>query len=1141
MSIIPHRIPTAVFTIAALALVAALPSAAGDEDIFSAQIAPNVVLMVDNSGSMNAIMEHPSFDAEGFTPTCDVLPDGGGDGYTWVTDDNGDWLLRYCWPEQCIFLTWSGLADWTATPDPFDHPLSGYVEREFCGQTRRLYNDGVNQSYGNYTWYYSGYTEFLFSLDAADAVTTWGPPGEERTAPELLADIDDDDNGLRYIDGSPFAKFQIARITAARDIARDVIYQTNSDCPAYLGDCGVYEDRVRFGIAQFHAASHGGFVNAPVDAYSNNKSDLENAITSLDAQTATPLSETLFKLYTYFMPRDAADLPNGADGTTAFPGYVYNTWNGDYTSTVATGDERPDLFVPGAHLNGALHGDRVVGRIEHRRRSGKVEGRVIRTLEESRRVLVGTYRTRGRFPFVRPIDPRLGREVLVAGEEQGARDGQLVTIEIVDRGRGRNAPAGEIREVLGSPDEARIDVEVVIREYGLRHEFPEEVIAEADAIPTEVQEADVEGRTDFRSMPIITIDGEKAQDFDDAVFVELRPNGLYRLHVHIADVSHYVKPGTAIDNEAVARGTSVYFVDRVLPMLPEQLANGICSLKPKVDRLVQSVLIDIDRDGRTVNYEFHDGVINSAARMTYREVAAILGGDDAARGEHAERVGDLERMGELAKILTRHRRERGSIDFDLPVPEIVLNLQGETEDVIRSERNAAHRLIEEFMIRANEVVASHLLWEDVPAMYRVHEGPDPERIENLREFLSGLGHTLGGGRRPQPRDFMELLERLDGRPEERVVSMLLLRSMKQARYQGNNDGHFGLASPRYTHFTSPIRRYPDLMVHRALRAERAATDSDKALEPLAGLDRIAASSSTLERSAEEAERNYSAWKKLQFMADKVGETYEGHIVGVKSFGFFVELDAFFVEGMVAVSSLDDDYYLFDEAKHRLYGDRSGRAFQLGDRVKVTVAKVDMIRRHLDFGVLEGPLEIEPPPPVKRRRRRRGRRGRGQAEPKTDAVATEETTEEPKAAAPAESGKDAATEDRPRRRRRGRRGGRKRSRGGAERSSQADKADKPEKAAESKSDGNAKKSAKPAEKADKRSEREARGGQRGRRRGGRGRGSDRGRGSRSGNGRQRSEGARPAPAAPVTSPSKPAAQPESDSGKPVNPYLTDLDF
>jgi len=339
MNRIPNRILTAACAAAAFVLTAALPSAAGDEDIFSAQIAPNVVLMVDNSGSMNVVMEHPSFDATTFTPTCDVLPSGGS-GYTWVTDDNGNWVLQYCWPNQCIFLTWSGMADWTATPDTGDHPLSGYIEREFCGQTRKLYNDGINQSYGNYTWYYPEFTEFLFSIDEGDTVTTWGPPGESRTAPQIIADIDDDDNGLNYIDGSTFAKYQIARITAARGIATDVIYQTNSDCPAYLGDCGVYEDRVRFGVAQFHAASHGGFVNAPVDEYSNNKSDLENAITSLDAQTATPLSETLFKLYTYFMPRDTADIPYGVDGSTKFPEYVYNTWDGNYTSTV--GDRPPD-------------------------------------------------------------------------------------------------------------------------------------------------------------------------------------------------------------------------------------------------------------------------------------------------------------------------------------------------------------------------------------------------------------------------------------------------------------------------------------------------------------------------------------------------------------------------------------------------------------------------------------------------------------------------------------------------------------------------------------------------------------------------------------------------------------------------------
>jgi ribonuclease R len=837
--------------------------------------------------------------------------------------------------------------------------------------------------------------------------------------------------------------------------------------------------------------------------------------------------------------------------------------------TPARGSEQADLFVPGRHSNGAMNGDRVVGRIEHKRRSGKVEGRVIRVLERARTQLVGTFKEGGAFPFVKPLDPKLGTEIMIAGDVKGATPGQLVAVEITEYASGSRPPAGAIREVLGDTTDDNIDIEVVIREYGLRHEFPADVLAEAAKVPTEVTEAEIEGRTDFRSMPIITIDGESAQDFDDAVHVELRPNGLYRLHVHIADVGHYVKPGSAIDREAIERATSVYFVDRVLPMLPEQLSNEICSLKPKVDRLVQTVLIDIDRDGRTVNYEFHDGVINSADRMTYSEVAGILAEDEKLREKYPERVRDLERMAELATILTEHRRERGSIDFDLPVPELVLNLRGETEDIVRSERNAAHRLIEEFMIRANEVVASHLVWEDIPAMFRVHEGPDPERIETLRDFLTGLGHTLGGGRRPQPRDFMELLGRLVGRPEERVVSMLLLRSMKRAQYQVDNEGHFGLASYRYTHFTSPIRRYPDLVVHRALRADRLANEVEGGTPgapeaPAVDLAALAAACSTTERIAEQAERTYADWKKLQFMADKVGETYEGHLVTVKSFGCFVELEPFFVEGLIAVSSLTDDYYRFDEAKHELRGERTGRVLKLGDRVKITVAKVDMNRRHLDFALLEGPLEVDAPPPVQRRRRRRSRGGRrggaGRAGQKKTEQPTAEGTEgkavEPRAAS---TTSDENAEPR-RRRRRGRRGGRRRGQktqeqqsgtastteskpsqgdgqGGGRGAQQQRGEAKPERSG---------RSDQPDRKATSGNESggggKSRGGGRGGSGGGRGRGDrSRGRGKRPQ--RSRNDGAMPAaaPAKPVTPATKPAGDAADKSKPAVNPYLTDIDF
>ena len=668
---------------------------------------------------------------------------------------------------------------------------------------------------------------------------------------------------------------------------------------------------------------------------------------------------------------------------------------------VAHDGEGRDLFVTGRKLSGAMHGDRVVARIEHLRRSGKAEGRVIRVLERGRQTLVGRL-TRGKnLTYVAPLDARLGDHVMISDEGiDESHFGHLVLAEITEYPRGMRGPMGRIVEHLGDPADPKLDVEVIIREFELPHEFPAAVIAEAEAVATEVSEAELEGREDYRELPIVTIDGTNAKDFDDAVYVEILPSGHYRLHVHIADVAHYVPVGSAIDREAELRTTSVYFPDRVLPMLPESLSDEVCSLKPGVDRLVQSALIDIDREGRTVNFEFHDGVIRSAERMTYADVAALLTESDGTkeeRSELSERYADhtpqFRRMRELATILMEARRRRGSIDFDLPEPELVINLRGDVEDIVRSERNVAHRIIEEFMIRANEVVASHFVWESASTLLRVHEGPDPERVASFREFISGLDHSLEGGQRPTPQHFSRLLGRLAGRPEERVVSMLMLRTMKQARYEahtasaagkGDGGGHFGLASPRYGHFTSPIRRYPDLIVHRLLKADRDSShvpDFDAA-GLVARLETIALRSSQVERRAEKAEREYCGWKKVKFMADKVGSEYIGYITGVQSFGFFVELEEVFVEGLVPVSTLEDDYYRFDEPNHELRGEHTRRRFRLGDRVRINVAKVDEERRRVDFGLVEGPLAVDRPaavsedaPSTSAGRGRRGRRGR----------------------------------------------------------------------------------------------------------------------------------------------------------------------
>ena len=650
-----------------------------------------------------------------------------------------------------------------------------------------------------------------------------------------------------------------------------------------------------------------------------------------------------------------------------------------------------DLYVPRRKLGDAMHGDLVVARREATQ-GHKSEGRVIRVLRRARTHVVGRFERGKRFGYVVPVDSRIGYEVMVS--RKGASDakvGQLVNVEITSypEDKGRRNPEGKIVEVLGDPDDARLDIEVIIREFGLSHEFPADVLAEAEQIGTEVTESDLAGREDFRELPVVTIDGENAKDFDDAVYVEKLANGNYKLAVHIADVSAYVPVGSAIDQEARRRATSVYFPDRVIPMLPERLSNDICSLKPGVDRLVQSVVVEIDPQGRTVNYEFYDGVIRSAERMTYKAVATLLDGSEPELAEkYAGHLEHFKLMAELCEVLRGYRSRRGSIDFDLPESEMRINMLGEVEDIFRSERNQAHRLIEEFMIRANEVVASHTAWEDVTSLYRAHEGPDAEKVEQFRDFIGGLGLRLGGGTRPRPGDFQRLVEHLEGQPGGRTLIYLMLRTMKQARYQVDNIGHFGLASPRYTHYTSPIRRYPDLIVHRLLKAdlERTTQQAFDVEEFQGRLHQMCAESSELERNAEGAERRYVDWKKVQFMADKQGDSFEAFITGVHAYGFFVELEEFFVEGLVHVSSLVDDYYQYDERKHALRSERQGRTFTLGNKVRVQLARVDKERRRLDFHVEEGPLETGITPLAeadasseaessgpRRKRRRRGRR------------------------------------------------------------------------------------------------------------------------------------------------------------------------
>jgi len=566
-------------------------------------------------------------------------------------------------------------------------------------------------------------------------------------------------------------------------------------------------------------------------------------------------------------------------------------------------------------------------------------------------------------------------------------------------------------EVLGRREDFGVDVEIMIRKFHLPHRFPADVLAEADTAPQYISERDCEGRRDFRGLPIVTIDGETAKDFDDAVCVERLVSGNYLLHVHIADVAHYVRPGSALDREARLRGTSVYFPDRAVPMLPLELSNGICSLNPRVDRLVMSALMEFDAEGRLVECELLPGIICSAERMTYIAVRDILAGEPGACQRHAALVPEFKRMEELARLLARRREERGSIDFDLPEPEIEFDEHGRMTGITRSERNFAHRIIEEFMLAANEAVASYLEARGIPSLYRIHEKPDAKKVIEFEEIAAGFGYSLGielpaarrtrmrlrderdryprfhempeGELKISPFHYQRLTQRLEGKPEERILSYLMLRSLKQARYSEENVGHFALAAPTYTHFTSPIRRYPDLIVHRILKAALAQegrtarrvtqpsrqrdaratageTPAPQFRPQLPGaafvhpqeLHALGLETSESERRAADAERELIEWKKVLFMAQHVGDEFEALIINLIKYGFFVELTDLFVEGFVPLSSLADDYYVYRERLRAIIGEHTKRAFRLGERIRVCLVRIDRSENKLEFSVAE---------------------------------------------------------------------------------------------------------------------------------------------------------------------------------------------
>ena len=747
-----------------------------------------------------------------------------------------------------------------------------------------------------------------------------------------------------------------------------------------------------------------------------------------------------------------------------------------------------DIFIPPHQIGNAMHGDQVLVDIQNVRPDGRAEGRIVRPVNRAHPTVVGIFHYGAGRNYVTPIDTKITQEIAIAegmefpessvspvssmvknlqpspqgtqrsqkksahrvlGEEAARHsdwtdlEGVVVDVQITDWPSATQNPRGRVTEILGREDDFGVDVEITIRKFHLPHHFPPTVLEEAQNVPATIPGHELRRRRDFRELPIVTIDGETARDFDDAVSVRQLPNHNYELQVHIADVAHYVTRDSALDQEARLRGTSVYFPDRAVPMLPLELSTDICSLRPHVDRLVLSCIMEIDHRGEIVGYDLCEGVIRSAERMTYTGVNAILEGDAALRKRYAPLVENFERMRDLAQILNRKRQRRGSIDFDLPEPVIEFDEFGLMKSIARSERNFAHRLIEEFMLSANETIAHHLESHRIASLYRIHEKPDAKRVYDFETIAATFGYSLGVGALPihrvqmkadrrahygtgkrtreieipkevhiTPRMYQKLTEKIAGKPEERILSYLMLRSLKQARYSEENVGHFALAAPTYTHFTSPIRRYPDLIVHRILkevvssaaktmpstvdgRPFRAASTVKKegasalvedapspwskrrdhaahreSFAPLGGpisieeLHEIAEDSSQSERRADDAERELMEWKKVKFMQDRIGEDFDALITSVTKFGFFVELTDLFVEGLVPLNTLIDDRYTYHENTREIIGQHSRNIYKIGDRLRVLLDRIDPVERKLNFAVLE---EERKPRKAKRKR------------------------------------------------------------------------------------------------------------------------------------------------------------------------------
>ncbi|GAA4871599.1 ribonuclease R [Ferrimonas pelagia] len=635
-------------------------------------------------------------------------------------------------------------------------------------------------------------------------------------------------------------------------------------------------------------------------------------------------------------------------------------------------DGGDDLYLSERAMFSVLHGDRVLAQVDGQDRRGRKEGRIVRTIEARSESIVGRYFNEDGIGYVVPDDSRLSQDFLIPEDgRNGARQGQVVVVELVKRPAHHTHGIGRVIEVLGNEMAPGMEIEIALRSHDLPHQFSEALMAEAAAIPDEVQEHDKQGRRDLRDLPLVTIDGEDARDFDDAVYAMAKKSGGWRLFVAIADVSHYVRPGSALDNEGRARGNSVYFPAQVIPMLPEKLSNGLCSLNPHVDRLCMVCEMTISASGKLSGYEFYPAVMHSHARLTYTKVAAMLDGDAALREEYSEVVPHLEELFQLYNALDYAREQRGALVLDTEETQFIFNEQRRIEKIVPRTRNVAHKMIEECMIIANVAAGKFVKKHKGEVLYRIHEGPSEQKLTLLRDFLGKAGLQLDGGLDPSPQDVAKLLLQSKDRADGELIQTMVLRSMKQAVYSADNLGHFGLALDTYAHFTSPIRRYPDLVLHRVIRYLLAKQQNPELplqqLLPDGGigydegpLAELGENCSMTERRADDATRDVSDWLKCEFMLDHVGDEFGAVVSGVTSFGLFVRLKNLHIDGLVHISSLANDYYHFDPVQASLVGEASGKRYRLGDPVRVKVNAVKLDERQIDLGLVDGGVEGDKP-------------------------------------------------------------------------------------------------------------------------------------------------------------------------------------